>query len=81
MNEDTGPMMSHEQFVEEWEKREHRVRKEIYDVRRELDERLKVSKERLAQFDKTVHEQQRVILRIREIPLVGKYIVKWAENG
>jgi hypothetical protein len=74
-------MMSHEQFVREWENREQRVRTEIYDLRRDLDAKIASQKKMIATADRTIHEQQSVILRIREIPLVGRFIVQWAERG
>ena len=71
-------MMTYEDFVIKWEEREHEVRTEIYQLRKSLDEKIETQRKVMKLQDRTIHDQQAIILRIREIPVIGKYLVKWA---
>jgi len=71
---------SHEEFAYKWEEREHQIREDIISMRRRQDEQIALQTKQIGTFNRTIHEQQRIILRIREIPLIGKYIVRWAEQ-
>lgn len=70
------------EWVKRWEDREHEFRKMIHDIRAPFDSIIKYQNERAQVMQKTMHDQQAIILRIRDdIPFVGKWIIKWAERG
>lgn len=77
----SNKVYTHEEFAYKWEEREHMLRQDIISMRERQDQQIELQRQRLVQADKTIHDQQRTILRIREIPLIGKYIVRWAERG
>lgn len=66
------------EWVQRWEAREEEFRKLIAESRKEYDIRMESSKNYIKKIDKTLHEQQAIILKIRSIPIVGPLLLKWA---
>lgn len=72
-------------WVQRWEEREVEFRGKLDTLREELEKRYSREldqkyRDRLNMFDRTIHEQQAIILKIREIPLIGSKLVRWAET-
>jgi len=64
-----------QEWVRRWEAREQTFRKEIAALRDHYEQKL-ITAER---FDRIIHEQQAVILKIRdEFPIIGKWLIRWA---
>lgn len=72
--------MNEQEWVERWEKREVEFRKVVEKARAGYDEHMTEVDKRYRKIEKTLHEKQAVLLRIKEIPLIGKWIVKYGER-
>lgn len=73
-------MINEQEWVARWEEREVRFRKIVEEARQGYDERIASASERVKKTERTLHEQQAIILKVRSIPLIGKWIIKWAEK-
>jgi predicted glycoside hydrolase/deacetylase ChbG (UPF0249 family) len=76
-------------FTREWERREHAIRQEIANLRtaqreadwKEIHEELQGQYQRQVDWlNNALEEQQKYIITIHELPLIGGWIRKWAEK-
>lgn len=69
-----------QEWVKRWEEREVTFRKEIQALRDHFAKRDKAYDQMLGSLGQTLSEKQQQLLRIRDIPLVGKWLIKYSEK-
>jgi len=67
-----------QEWTQRWEAREVEFRKVVSEARAQYDIRMSDMTMRVNKMSETMHKQQSVILKIRDIPVIGQYLVKWA---
>jgi hypothetical protein len=67
-----------QEWVRRWEAREQDFRQQIRNLDEVLQVRAGEMREQNARMSRTLSEQQAIILKIREIPLIGNWLIKWA---
>lgn len=65
-------------YVAEWEAREHQFRKALETYKTEVDRRYGVL---LGNMSADVSRKQAQLLKIRAIPIIGKWLIRYSENG
>lgn len=65
-------------YVAQWEAREHQFRKTLEAHKAEVDRRYGVL---LGNMSDTVAQKQAQLLRIREIPVIGKWLIRYSEKN
>jgi len=65
------------EVVAEWERREHKIRQEIDALRSELEGKYK---RQIEWLNKALEEQQKYVITIHEMPILGRWVRHYAEQ-